>query len=129
MAVCILTKKPKRLSRKIKKAIKDQKIATWALDESGYLIHDTESEQWIEQAAFKMIPQTDKKRLLFILKKKQKNKKIKKSVYSTLQGHLTAMLISHFRDEFDYVIASSKPSPNKRIKIPWKLVSLLFFQE
>lgn len=91
MAVRAFTENPAELLSGIKKAIYDEKITTWSIDDDGDLTYL--STQWKGKAW--MRPKILEDRLLFNIIA-SKREKMSKTTYGVYHGRLIQLLLIHF---------------------------------
>lgn len=111
MAVIVHTSDPKQLLLDIKKYITDGKIKTWSFDVDGDFTHDV--DQWRYQAWFRPFVKSDT--LVFgILCRKDKNVSVVD--YAVYHGRFVEMLLTHFDNQCDNIISTSKVTPYDKVK-------------
>ena len=107
MAVIVKTENPKVLLQKIHKAIDENKIDTWIIDNDGDFTHVPEQwncKAWMHKADIA----SDNDELVFgIVGNKQV--KMTKLLYAVYHGRFAEMLLSHFDTEIESInITSNK---------------------
>jgi hypothetical protein len=110
MSVSVATTKPKTLLAAIKKAIDDNKVATWEYDSDGDFTHSP--EQWKNKAWLK--PKVGDGRLIFGLVGQAKVN-TSTEIYALYNCRLIEMLLAHFDDQFTNATATAMPDSNDSI--------------
>lgn len=110
MALKIKTTNPRDLLDKIKAAINQRRIETWAYTSQNgadYFSHVTPDKQWQGQAWLKptIIPT---EHLVFNIIRPQ-NGKVSSAAYAVYHGRFAEMLLGHFDKEFSIVWATALP--------------------
>ncbi len=106
MALYVNTKDANALLNKLKKAIRDNQVRTWEIDQDGdytYVPEQWKNEAWIRYRETRPTPQC----LVFGIVAR-KSKLLTKTVYGIYMGRFAEMLSTHFDDDFDSIEISSK---------------------
>ena len=99
---------PKELWEKIKKFIKEEKIATWKIvigsKGTEFLTHSTSSDQWFEKALLKHSILTEPSRLVLTVTwygNRDEPDEYTKGLYV---GRFTEQLLEHFKSDFTKLV-------------------------
>jgi hypothetical protein len=104
MAIRIKTSNPKGLLVKIKKAIDDGHIRTWAYDKDGDLTHTPEqykNKAWLRPSI------EEGELVLHILGNKEASPT--RAIYAIYHGRFLEELLTHFPGDFDPAWPTTKP--------------------
>ncbi len=107
MALIVKSSDPEELLKSIRKAIKANKVRTWAVDKEGDFEYVPEQ---YENDKFWFSPKPDPKNgLLRFGFVEPKNTKIDKIKYGLSHGRFASMILGHFENDFEYIRIPSKP--------------------
>ena len=101
MAVSISTKSPRALWKKFCRAIQQDKIVTWELDDDDDLTHS--SPQWSRLAWFRPAFYSEGKLVMGLVAPRAG---VSKVTYAVYHGRLIAAFLSHFDDDISAISAS-----------------------
>jgi hypothetical protein len=110
MAITVSCTDPDALLRKIRAAIREEKVKTWLLDKDGDFTHSPDQWKWKAW----LTPQATETELIFYILG-QKSKKMSSVVYAVYHGRLIEMLLTHFDADIKNATASAFPIGNDRL--------------
>lgn len=113
MALIVATRRPNALLLRIREAIRDGEVTTWVCDPDGDFTHMSDQwggRLWLSPRAngvghelvFRTVP--------------RKEQRISTSAYAFYHGHFAQMLLTHFDDGFDTVLATAQPARGDRLR-------------
>lgn len=112
MALYFKSENPSKLLNELKKAIKENKIATWSYDEDGDFTHTP--EQWKNKAWLR--PKIDIDKLtLYIIRPTDQN--ITSLAYAIYHGRFIETVLLHCDNLFSESIATSFPEGEDNVVI------------
>lgn len=110
MAVAFKTADPAGLLARIKRAINDGSVDTWAYDKDGDFTHTP--TQWKNKAWLRPSVQSGQ---LLMTTINPKNAGITWEVYGVYMGRFTEMMTAHFHDYFSSAESTAKPATSDRV--------------
>ncbi len=111
MAIIVSTDNPSGLLSAMKRAVDDDKIATWSYDGDGDFTHT--ADQWRQRAWLR--PKIGEGRIVFNIVP-PRAKTISRIVYGIYHGRFIEMLLNHFDERFTRASATALPTVGDRVK-------------